>query len=277
MHSSKSYNAITCNNNIILGSNNKKPIRKKHPSHYSCRAVDNNKTIKTMITASPPPSSPPNSLKEQSANIIIQGIVFLATETLRALGIGAKGYNDQLAAEEALLLSPRSPLSPGDIDGVLHLLTLDYQRSYFVTGVLEDRIYVEDCYFADPTVQFRGRELWKRNLKLLTPFLIDPSIQLRSLRKSNTKVVEVGVEDGAVEEALGVEADSFDTNNNVELLASWRLMTGLKLPWRPYIDIEGTTRYVLNEERNAICQHIEAWNITGLEALLIIFTPGRGN
>jgi len=136
---------------------------------------------------------------------------------------------------------------------------------------------VEDCYFADPTVQFRGRELWKRNLKLLTPFLIDPSIQLRSLRKSNTKVVEVGVEDGAVEEALGVEADSFDTNNNVELLASWRLMTGLKLPWRPYIDIEGTTRYVLNEERNAICQHIEAWNITGLEALLIIFTPGRGN
>lgn len=132
---------------------------------------------------------------------------------------------------------------------------------------------MEDCYFADPTVQFRGRELWKRNLKLLTPFLIDPSIQLRSLTKKNTKMIEVGVDEGAVEEALGVE-DSFD-DNNVELLASWRLMTGLKLPWRPYIDIEGTTRYVLNEERNAICQHIEAWNITGLEALLIVFTPGR--
>lgn len=262
-----------------------KPTSKKRPlSHYSCHAnaVDNdNKTTTTTPATTTPPSvpppssSPPTPLKEQSANIIIQGIVSLATETLRLLGIGAEEYNDQLAAEEeALLLSPPSPLSPGDIDSVLHLLTLDYERAYFVTGVLEDRIYTEDCYFADPTVQFTGRELWKKNLKLLTPFLIDPSIQLKSIGKNTKKNIEIEVEG-----PVGVEEeDSFDDNNNntnVELLASWRLMTGLKLPWRPYIDIEGTTRYVLNEERNAICQHIEAWNITGLEALLIVFTPGR--
>lgn len=48
-------------------------------------------------------------------------------------------------------------------------------------GDINDLIYDDNCYFADPTVQFSGLAKWKGNLKLLVPFLIEPRIQLTKL------------------------------------------------------------------------------------------------
>lgn len=42
-------------------------------------------------------------------------------------------------------------------------------------------MYDEACYFADPTVAFRGLQRWRANLQLLVPFLEDASVELLSL------------------------------------------------------------------------------------------------
>lgn len=75
-----------------------------------------------------------------------------------------------------------------------------------------------------------GREQYKRNLELLVPFLLDPSIQLYSLRR------------------LPSPAPGTPT----QLCAAWRLRCWLRLPWAPLVDIRGSTTYTLNTDRNQV-------------------------
>ncbi|KAG2491666.1 hypothetical protein HYH03_010035 [Edaphochlamys debaryana] len=168
------------------------------------------------------------------------------TESLRVLGVGADRYAEVAAAAPAL-----RPLRRGDVGGLLRRLEGDYRKAYFVTGVLDDSIYDPDCYFADPTIAFSGVALWKRNLALLTPFLEAPRVALRGMRR------------------LGRDEEGAEV-----VRAEWRLTTGLKLPWRPLVDIEGATEYTLNQESNRIVRHVEFWAVSGTEAVLQIFRPG---
>lgn len=191
--------------------------------------------------------------------------------------------------------------APGDISAVLSAIAADYsERSYFITGVISDGIYDEDCFFADPTVSFKGRELWKRNLQLLVPFLESPSIELLDLIQmadpqdpQDSKDPGFGTStnsEGAVASVNGTSTAS-STNNSTStsstgdkaprgavLRADWILRTGLKLPWRPYVDVRGSTEYELAwPENNRIVRHIESWNISGWEAVVLVFTPGKSN
>ncbi|XP_039018641.1 uncharacterized protein LOC120150012 isoform X2 [Hibiscus syriacus] len=95
-----------------------------------------------------------------------------------------------------------------------------------------------------------GKELYSRNLKLLVPFFDSPSIGLQKIEK------------GA----------NMETNF---VLATWRLRTYLKLPWRPLISIDGSTFYELDEKLK-IVRHAESWDVTALEAVGQIFTPSSG-
>lgn len=61
-----------------------------------------------------------------------------------------------------------------------------------------------------------------------------------------------------------------DSDTNF-VLASWKLRTNLKLPWRPLISIDGSTVYELNEDYK-IVRHVESWNISAVEAVLQIFS-----
>ncbi|CAK9165849.1 unnamed protein product [Ilex paraguariensis] len=92
-----------------------------------------------------------------------------------------------------------------------------------------------------------GKDLYSRNLKLLVPFFDYPSIELRMIEK-------------------GIDSKT------QFILASWKLRTYLKLPWRPLISIDGRTVYDLNNEFK-IVRHSESWNISALEAIGQIFTP----
>lgn len=57
------------------------------------------------------------------------------------------------------------------------------------------------------------------------------------------------------------------------ILATWKLRTYLKFPWRPLVAIKGTTTYDLDKNYK-IVRHAESWNISALEAVGQIFKLG---
>uniref|UniRef100_A0A2N9IC21 Uncharacterized protein n=1 Tax=Fagus sylvatica TaxID=28930 RepID=A0A2N9IC21_FAGSY len=77
----------------------------------------------------------------------------------------------------------REEIAVSGIDDVVMILKSDYENAYFVTGVFTCAIYAQDCIFEDPTIRFRGKELYSRNLKLLVPFFDNPSIGLQKIKK----------------------------------------------------------------------------------------------
>ncbi|CAN1184624.1 hypothetical protein LINPERHAP2_LOCUS37085 [Linum perenne] len=62
-----------------------------------------------------------------------------------------------------------------------------------------------------------------------------------------------------------------DVNSMTNILATWKLRTYLRLPWRPLVSINGVTVYELNEDFQ-IVRHTESWNVSALEAMGQIFT-----
>ncbi|XP_030520991.1 uncharacterized protein LOC115734382 isoform X3 [Rhodamnia argentea] len=139
-------------------------------------------------------------------------------------------------------------VSASSVDDVVMILTADYEKAYFVTGVFTSAIYAEDCIFEDPTIRFRGKGLYERNLKLLVPFFDHPSIILHNIQKGDDETY---------------------------ILARWKLRTYLKLPWRPLISIDGKTVYEL-DDNFVMIRHAESWNVSALEAIGQIFTPSFG-
>jgi len=181
----------------------------------------------------------------QKDNPVVVGVVTAMTEALRALGVGKQEY------EQVLTQQPQAPLPPGDVEGVMQRISGDFKQGYIVTGIIDDSIYDENCFFADPTVAFSGLKLWKRNLQLLVPFLIQPSVRMLDIRRTDSQ------------------------GGSQTLRSEWELRTYLNLPWRPLISILGATDYTLNEQGNKVVEHVESWNVSGAQAILQMFRPGN--
>ncbi|KAL0397339.1 UNVERIFIED_CONTAM: hypothetical protein Scaly_0182300 [Sesamum calycinum] len=172
----------------------------------------------------------------------------------------------------------KDEISLSNVDDVLSIIRSDYEKAYFVTGTIFEvfevvglftsAIYADECTFEDPTIKFQeatlsilavkvdqvtsatnqtGKDLYARNLSLLLPFLLNPSIRLKRIEKGLDSEKEF-------------------------IVASWKLRTYLRLPWKPLISVDGRTIYDLDEEFR-IVRHVERWNISALEAIIQIFTP----
>ncbi|KAL5566216.1 hypothetical protein UlMin_029380 [Ulmus minor] len=175
-------------------------------------------------------------------------------ETPQVLRIAVSGVTEllRLFSSNSRVTEKQEDTFPvSSVDDVVTILKYDYQNAYFVTGIFSSAIYTEDCIFEDPTIRFRGKELYSRNLKLLVPFFDSPSIGLENIEKDMTS----------------------ETNC---VVATWKLRTHLKLPWRPLISIDGSTVYELDDEFK-IVRHSESWNVSALEAIGQIFTPSAGS
>lgn len=199
------------------------------------------KSIRMVRCSSNPRTNRDNNSEKQTPPLLkfaVSGV----TEILRLLSIG----NDKRM--DVVVSGREDELSVSGVDDILDILKADYDNAYFVTGIFSSSIYADDCLFEDPTIKFRGTQLYSRNLRLLVPFFKQPTIVLKNIEKG---------------------ADS----ERDFVLANWSLRTYLKLPWRPLIAIEGSTMYYLNDEYKII-RHVESWSVSALEAVGQIFTPG---
>ncbi|XP_021891202.1 uncharacterized protein LOC110809630 isoform X2 [Carica papaya] len=177
---------------------------------------------------------------------ILKFAVSGVTELLRLFS-SSSAARDRL---DAVSSRPKEEISVSGVDDVVMVLKSDYENAYFVTGIFTSSLYAEDCIFEDPTIRFQGTELYARNLRLLVPFFDQPSIGLQDIKK-------------------GIDSEkSF-------VLATWKLRTYLKLPWRPLISIDGKTVYDL-DSKFKIVRHAESWNVSALQAIGQIFTPSFG-
>ncbi|XP_009588413.1 uncharacterized protein LOC107830913 [Nicotiana tabacum] len=201
-----------------------------------------NQKVQGFYCCSPAPNN--QKMKTQTPKFLKVAVTGV-TELLRLFTFSSPikrnrlEISDDEGAEEPLV---------SNIEDVLKIIKSDYEQAYFVTGLFTSGIYAEDCIFEDPTIKFSGRDLYSRNLQLLVPFFDSPSIILEKIEKGNDSDTEV-------------------------VVAYWKLRTSLKLPWRPLISVDGNTVYDLDEQFK-IVKHVESWNISALEAVGQIFTPG---
>ena len=57
------------------------------------------------------------------------------------------------------------------------------------------------------------------------------------------------------------------------LEAKWRMVGDLDLPWRPRLDLRGTTRYTLRGEGGRISRYDETWGLSAGDALRQLVAP----
>ncbi|GMY39716.1 hypothetical protein FCV25MIE_34960, partial [Fagus crenata] len=121
-------------------------------------------------------TTPDNNHRETKTPQILKLTVSGVTELLRLFSSNQTRLERESDKE-------REEIAVSGIDDVVIILKSDYENAYFVTGVFTSEIYAEDCIFEDPTIRFRGKELYSRNLKLLVPFFDCPSIGLQKIEK----------------------------------------------------------------------------------------------
>ena len=100
-------------------------------------------------------------------------------------------------------------------------------KEYLWTGDIDCDLFSLGCTFTDPTLSFTGLRTFRENLESLQP-------SLRRIAPEGKRRVEL--------RACGVLADS-DV-----VVAKWRMVGNLQLPWQPKIDIEGETRFQFRRE-----------------------------
>ncbi|XP_024363584.1 uncharacterized protein [Physcomitrium patens] len=183
--------------------------------------------------------------EQQEEPLLLRIGVFLVTEILRLFS--------NFGSSESATAIVEVEQSPVENQTVLEVLREDYERAYFLTGDFTPTLYADDCLFADPTIQFRGRDRYQRNLKLLVPFFEEPKLILFDIQ-----------EEGELQDSKSRQHKSINAN--------WNLRTYLRLPWKPLIDVDGSTLYVL-DANSKIVKHIESWSISGWQAVQQLFVP----
>lgn len=132
-------------------------------------------------------------------------------------------------------------------------LRADFEENeYLWSGKITTELYDEDCVFTDPTLSFTGLATFERNLANLDPWIerfVPPGGRSCELKK-----IEL-LDDGSA------------------IVAEWRMVGDLALPWRPRLDLDGRTRYTLGGEGGRISSYDEAWGITPSEALWMLVVP----
>ena len=186
--------------------------------------------------------------KDEEPSVLVKGVWFGA----EAFGRVAKALRDPLAQVTSVSIAPAS------LDEAIKRLKADYEgtpsdpRPYFLTGVMDEALYDEDCEFADPFVSFKGRQRFVDNLANLAGGFIT---------ESSTRTLSSAFEPGDA-----TTAPSYST----KLLVKLRL----GLPWSPVLAWPWGVEHVFDVESGLIVRHIESWDVSPTEGVRQLLTPG---
>ena len=106
-------------------------------------------------------------------------------------------------------------------------------KEYLWTGDIDVDLFSLKCVFTDPTLSFTGLETFRDNLESLQP-------SLRRIAPEGKRRVEL--------RECGKDEDSADV-----VVAKWRMVGNLQLPWRPKIDIQGRNSISVSERESGRC------------------------
>ena len=150
---------------------------------------------------------------------------------------------------------------PSSLDETIQRINDDNDRSYFLSGIVDEQIYDKDCVFADPFVSFSGRERFVENLKNLGSFITKYDARVI---KYNSPVVYNDNSDKNSEQA---KIPVVETKIMVKL--------ELNLPWKPVLAWPWGVLYEIDPTTFLITRHEESWSIDPLEGVKQIFRKGR--
>jgi Uncharacterized conserved protein (DUF2358) len=111
--------------------------------------------------------------------------------------------------------------APTSMEETLARIQADNQREYFLSGQVDKLIYDPDCVFADPFVEFRGRDRFVENLENLGSFITEYSA--RPL--------------------------TYEVNDNV-VDTKFMVKLRLNLPWKPVLAWPWGVRCEVDKETN---------------------------
>ena len=138
-------------------------------------------------------------------------------------------------------------------DEILAGLQRDFvENEYLWSGKITPELYDEECVFRDPTLSFAGLSTFESNLENLDPYI--ERFVPAATRRCELKSIQL-LEDGEA------------------VVAEWRMVGEIALPWRPRLDLDGRTRYSLGGEGNRITFYDESWGLTPWQALLQLVKP----
>ena len=153
-----------------------------------------------------------------------------------------------LAWPKSLEAATSGSVNPVPITELRDVVQKDFvQNQYYVTGKLSPAVYTPDCQFKDPTTNVKGVQPYTTAVSKL----FDPA-------KSKAELVSLKV------------------SGPNTLTLKWRLAATLNVPGSPAIKpYTGTTKYVTNSS-GLICQHLEEWDISALDAFVSVLFPQFG-
>ena len=140
---------------------------------------------------------------------------------------GSKKTDGDLESTDRDIDFSRQPVS---LDETLQRIRLDNDRSYFLSGKVDELIYDEQCTFADPFVSFDGRQRFVDNLANLGSFITDYS----------------------------AKTINYDVSGNGQQIQT-RVMVKLELnlPWKPVLAWPWGVKYIIDGETFLVTDHIE--------------------
>jgi Uncharacterized conserved protein (DUF2358) len=136
--------------------------------------------------------------------------------------LGDKGSN-----KPTMIMETDQP--PKSLSETKERLRMDNQRSYFLSGTVDELIYSESCVFADPFVSFSGRDRFVNNLANLGSFITEYSVK---------------------------PLNYLENNNVVETKFMVKLQ--LNLPWKPVLAWPWGVRCEIDPETYSIVVHQES-------------------
>jgi hypothetical protein len=82
---------------------------------------------------------------------------------------------------------------PKSLQETLNRIKLDNDRSYFLSGQVDEDIYDPECVFSDPFVSFAGRDRFVTNLANLGSFITNYSARVLDYDADDSTVVKTKV------------------------------------------------------------------------------------